>query len=105
MIDLNSIASQLGFELEDIQMLVEMFIDSSKQSLQEMESALTNNDLKQLSAHAHSIKGSAANLTLEEISDIALSIEESANNQSDFNYKEAVSKLKNLIEDLSLVSA
>jgi len=105
MIDLNSIASQLGFELEDIQMLVEMFIDSSKQSLQEMESALTNNDLKQLSAHAHSIKGSAANLTLEEISDIALSIEESANNQSDFDYQEAVSKLKKLIEDLSLVSA
>jgi len=100
-VDLQKIADELDFDLEDIEMLMEVFLESSKDSLDELKGAIDSNDLETLFRSAHSIKGSAANLTLMEISDLAKEIEHSAKEQKDIDYQANYEKLKSLIEALT----
>jgi len=105
MLDLNKLATDLGFEVEDIHILLEMFIENANQSLEHIEGALQTGDLQTLSLEAHSIKGSAANLQLEEITQSAHIIEESAKQNLECDYQKIASQLKEQLQELSLICA
>jgi HPt (histidine-containing phosphotransfer) domain-containing protein len=105
MLDIDKLANELGFEAEDIQMLVTMFVESANQSLANIEGALQSGDFQTLSSEAHSIKGSAANLKLDSISKLALIIEQASKNDLECDYKAVISKLSSEIEKISLVCA
>jgi len=49
---------------------------------------------------AHTIKGSAANLLLSDISDTASYIENSAKNRESIAYEEHALKIKNMVEKI-----
>jgi PAS domain S-box-containing protein len=99
-IDLQSIADELDFDLEDVQMLLSVFLESSTEELANMQVALQNGDLDTLYKSAHAIKGSAANLLLNDIAQIAKEIELNAKESNDYEYKAALDQLSHLISQL-----
>ncbi len=100
MINLEKVAQQLGFELQEVQMLLEMFQETATQSMQTLESAIEAKDFEIIKQEAHSIKGSAANLMLDDIFNISKELEDSAKDRLDINYKRIYSMLETHLESL-----
>jgi HPt (histidine-containing phosphotransfer) domain-containing protein len=99
-IDLQIIADNLGFELSDIEMLIGMFVEASNDSLTQMKTAIETNDYPAIAASAHAIKGSAANIILNDITNIAEIIEHSANETSTIDYMSKYEELKLLVNNI-----
>jgi len=99
-IDLQAIADELDFDLEDVEMLVDVFLESAKETMQELKDGIDSNELEKIFHSAHAIKGSAANLTFNEISDIAKIIEHEAREGNSIDYTESYKKLETLINDI-----
>ena len=102
-IDLQKIADKLGFELEDIEMLVGVFISSAYDFLNDLKKAIDSHNYKIMYNAAHSIKGSAANLTLDLIANRAKKIEIDAKLLNDVDYLSAYKLLKSSIDRLNLM--
>ena len=66
---------EIDYDLETAQELISLFLSSSSLLLEAMEKALSENDFSLLSEKAHSLKGAAATLFLEEIRQEALALE------------------------------
>jgi len=98
--ELQKIADELEFDLEDVEMLIEVFIDSADESLKMMSLAIENNDYDSIFQSAHAIKGSAGNLTLLEIANLAKEIELEARDSKNIDYKELYHQLKTLIQSI-----
>jgi len=98
MIDLQKIANELDFDLEDVEMLMEVFLDSASNSLKTLKTAIESNEMEQIFSSAHSLKGSSANLTLMNISDLAGEIEHAAKEQVSINFMDKFTELKSLID-------
>ena len=96
-LDLEKIAKKLDFDLEDVEMLLEVFLESSKESLELLKDAIDTNNFEVIFKSAHAIKGSAANLTLIDIFDLAKEIELNAREKKDINYYDRYKKLENLL--------
>ena len=93
-IDLEKIAQELEFDLEDVEMLLEVFLDSAKESLEDLKNGIEENNMETIFSSSHAIKGSAANILLNEISQLAKEIEVNARNNNEINYKEEYEKLR-----------
>ena len=91
---MQDIADILEFDLEDVEMLVDMFLTDANVSLENIEHIIDSNDFEQIKNIAHSIKGSASNLMLEEIREVALEIEDLAKSQTSANYNALFQKLQ-----------
>lgn len=98
--NIEQIAQKLEFDVEDMGMLLEVFFQSANESLEKLYVAIEQNDLENIAFFAHAIKGSAANLTLEDISKKALFIEKSAKAKESIEYKEYVDELQGMIQKL-----
>lgn len=96
-IDLNKIALELDFDLEDVEMLMDVFLETANENLNKMEIAIENNNLDDIYKSAHSIKGSSGTLTLNNIYEISAFIEDSARSSIKIDYKSKFIELKNLI--------
>ena len=99
-IDLQTMAYKLDFDLEDVEMLVEVFLSEAKKNLVDLKNAIDTNNLEDIFRYAHSIKGSASNLTLQEISNTAKEIEDNARKNATFDYKTSFEILKQLIDNI-----
>ena len=99
-IDLQEIADTLGFDLGDVEMLLNMFIEASNESLDELKTAIDNNNYDAISASAHAIKGSAANLMINNVVEIAEIIETSGNTNTQIDYISKYEELKLLVNSL-----
>lgn len=93
--NIEQIADILEFEIEDVEMLLDMFLSDAKESLEGISSTIESNDFEQMKNIAHGIKGSASNLLLDEISELALEIEQLAKTKSSADYHAMFEKLKN----------
>lgn len=98
--DLQHIADELEFELDEVEMLIDVFLESSKAELEKLKGALEKNDLSDLYRSSHAIKGSAANLLLKDIAQLAENIEQKARNEEAFEYKENILLLEKMIDSL-----
>jgi len=98
--NLQQIADKLDFDLEDVQMLMDMFISDTLKSLSEVEQHIALNNKTELRNIAHGIKGSASNLMLEEVTQIALEIENLAKDVIEADYKSLFEDLKQNIKTL-----
>jgi len=97
------IASVLGISEAHIPLLVGSFLDESKEILENLFSGIEAKDYTEITLHAHSIKGSAANLRFNDISELAKSIELASKAQDgSFAYDERSKELKALIEAVEL---
>ncbi len=99
-IDLQKIADELDFDLEDVEMLLEVFTESANESLESLKTAIDDNNFEGIFHAAHAIKGSSANLTLMDISNIAKEIELEARADNSINYLEKYNNLKVLLDNL-----
>ena len=100
-VDIGKIANKLDFEKEDVEMLLEVFYESSLENLNILEKAIKNIDLEDVIQASHSIKGSSSNLLLEEIASLAKEIELNAkDNNIAFDYVQKYLELSNMIKNL-----
>ncbi len=103
MLDISQLAKKLDFEEEDVVMLLEMFMESSQQSLKLLRAALETSDFPAIKEHAHAIKGSASNLLLDEIYQLSKSIEEASITRASFDYATAYTKLYHQLNNLKIM--
>lgn len=92
--NLQQIADTLEFDLEDIEMLMEIFLSDAKASLEKTNDLIVSNDFIEIKNIAHGIKGSASNLMLEEVVEIAQQIEQLAKTESSADYSAMFATLK-----------
>ncbi len=71
-------SKNLGLEEDEYLELVELFIETSKSDLKNLQSAINNKDMEMIAGIAHSLKGAAMNLGLEEFLGLAKMIEKTA---------------------------
>ncbi len=81
-------------------MLMEIFKETANEELVKCKCGIDNKDFEQISSSAHSIKGSAANLMLDEISKCSKVIELSAKHKDNIDYLNEYNILKELIYTL-----
>ncbi len=81
MYDLKHIAKELGFAPDDVKMIVSVLFEDAEKSMQEIEKMYEKKAWKQIAYEVHSIKGSAANMKLTELSQLALQLEQSAQDE------------------------
>ena len=103
MINLEALAEDLGFDIEDVSTLVELFIESAQVSLANIEDALDGGHFDIIKNEAHAIKGSAANLLLSDIQDMARSLEEAAQDQQKMQCLTLYSNIESKVEKISEV--
>lgn len=99
-VDIEDIATQLDFDTEDVEMLLEVFLESSMESLEQMNEAVKSNDYTALYQCAHGIKGSAANIILKDIAQLAKEIELNAKENNPLDYASKVNTLSSMINSI-----
>lgn len=86
-INLEELAATIGLKPKHVPMLIGSFLDESKTIMSDLKDAIEKRDFDNMKLHAHSIKGSAGNLKLNEIYEMAREMEFAAADQrSDFDY-------------------
>ncbi|MEA3290463.1 MAG: Hpt domain-containing protein [Campylobacterota bacterium] len=100
-IDLQQIADNLDFDLEDVEMLMEVFLEGAQESLAALKEAVDNNDMDGIYKSAHSLKGSSANLMLTDISEIAKDMELNAREQNNIEYSIKYDELEEKVSALT----
>lgn len=68
-------SEKLGLEEDEYLELVELFIETSKSDLKNLQSAINNKNIEMIAGIAHSLKGAAMNLGLDYFLELAKSIE------------------------------
>jgi HPt (histidine-containing phosphotransfer) domain-containing protein len=68
----------LGLEEDEYLELVELFIETSKSDLKHLQSAINNKNIEMIAGIAHSLKGAAMNLGLDDFLELATTIEKTA---------------------------
>ncbi|MFN3692174.1 MAG: response regulator, partial [Fervidobacterium sp.] len=83
--------------------LIGTFLDSAKKSMNNIVLALKNGNFEIAQLEAHSIKGAARTLNLEEMSNLAYGIEQHAKEKSsDFDYEENLKILEDWINKFEM---
>ncbi|MEA3552934.1 MAG: Hpt domain-containing protein, partial [Campylobacterota bacterium] len=90
----------LDFDLEDVEMLMEVFLESAKENIDLLKVAVESNNLDDIYHISHAIKGSSANLTLMDISNIAKDMEHNSREKNSINYIDKYTELKSLINSI-----
>jgi len=106
-INIEYIAEMLEFDVEDVEMLIDMFLSDAKESLSNIEATIKSDNFEQMKNIAHGIKGSALNLMFEDIASLSLEIEELAKTESCADYQTLFEKLENelkSIEDIKVTT-
>lgn len=99
-INLQEIADELEFDLEDVEMILDVFMEDSTVNLQNIKIAIEAGNFDDVKLNAHAIKGSALNLLLNDVGSIAKEIEESAAKSEDVDYSALYVKLNDLVRGL-----
>ncbi len=100
MINIKALAESLEFDIEDVYVLVELFIENAQVSLANIEDAIENTNMQAIQNEAHAIKGSAANLMLDDIQELARELEIAAKEKQRINYLSLYSQIEEKIETL-----
>jgi HPt (histidine-containing phosphotransfer) domain-containing protein len=72
---------KLGLEEDEYLELVELFVETSKTDLKNLRSAINNKDMEMIARIAHSLKGAAMNLGLDDFNELAKTIEKTARDE------------------------
>lgn len=100
LIDLQKLADTFEFELEDVEIMINAFIEDSTINLEELRVAIESNNINSICQNAHSIKGTASNFLFHDISTAAKEVEESAREGNLIDCKQEYIRLKGLLEGL-----
>ncbi len=100
-VNYSEIAEALKIPEKHIPLLIGSFINESVTIFEQLSEAIASQDYEKIGLHAHSLKGSAANLRLTPISDLALTMEQ-AGKAADaaYDYEGKYSELKALVDSI-----
>lgn len=96
-LDLDVLAQKMGYDKEDIEVMLGMFLNKIDSQVSSIEEAITLKDHDTIFRTTHAIKGSAGNIGLDEIFELTKDIELSAKRAEDVNYDD-FEKLKRMIK-------
>jgi PAS domain S-box-containing protein len=96
-LDMDMLRSALMLKDAIIYRLLESFVKNCDTPLQEMEEAIAENDNSKLIDAAHLLRGSAANLRLNPIAELAKRIEQSSLNREKMDYTAMVREMKTML--------
>ena len=99
-IDLQVIADELEFDLEDVEMIMDSFLENTKINLASLGEAIKSNDFEQIVRSTHAIKGSALNLLLDDIGNLAKEVELNAMDKKSIDYLKLYDELRLLIKGI-----
>jgi len=98
-LDLSVLAEKMGYDEEDIEVMLGMFLKKVDNQLKSIEEAIASKDHETIFTTTHAIKGSAGNIGLDAIFELAKGIELTARKAEDANYDD-FTKLKIMIKSL-----
>jgi len=102
-INIEELASCIGVQAKHIPLLLGSFISESLGSLEQLHKAVEDKEYDKIAKIAHSIKGSAANLQLLSLSELARELELQAKEKdSDYDYLQQLEMLKKGIESFQI---
>lgn len=102
-ISAEEMASSIGLNVKHIPVLVGSFTEESKKLIEEFEEAISSSDYEAIEHAAHSLKGSAGNLRLNEMHELSKEVEFAARAKTvDYPYDKACASLKKAIYSISL---
>lgn len=94
-VDFKKTAEKIGIQdIDVIKMLIGEFFSVCQADIDSLEKVTANSDFDAIRSHAHSIKGAAKNLWLEEVGSAAEVLEISGRNKTDDGIKDQYSVLK-----------
>lgn len=99
-IDKDKIASQLGFKRSDFDMLLVMFNQNATTSLEELKRAIEKKDMQCIADTSHAIAGGAGNIQLNEIYELAITIELAAKKGEHVDYNQLYQQLKIMLDSI-----
>jgi len=102
--DCKAMAHSMGLEEDEFLEVLTLFIEVSESDLLNMETGLKNEDAKSVSDAAHSIKGAALNLGLNDISEIAQGVEMRARKDNLQGTFEASNAIREKLEAIQSVT-
>ena len=89
-LDIQVLSEELMLSLDQVNMLIKLFINKMETMLEELKISIENKDYKQISLIAHSIKGSSANFRIEFLQNTANEVEIRAKEKDgEYNYNNA----------------
>ncbi|MGM0623977.1 MAG: Hpt domain-containing protein [Campylobacterota bacterium] len=97
---IEALAKELDFEVEEIGMLMEVFLETARENVQKLNSAVTEKDYETMYSAAHAIKGSASNLLLNDVVKDALYIEKSAREKEDIDYQASIDAIAKALDEI-----
>lgn len=102
-LDYDDLARSIGVKNRYIPMIVESFLKETELILESLEESIESKNYDKIRSNAHAIKGSAGNIKLNEIYEMAMELElESAKKSSEFDYKLYFDAIKNAVGTISL---
>lgn len=99
-IDKDEIASKLGFKRSDFDMLLVMFRQNATMSLDEIKKGIDTKDMQVIVDASHAIAGGAGNIQLNDIYELAMTIELAAKKGENTDYSLYYQQLKMLLESI-----
>ena len=99
-LDTQKIADELEFDLSDVEMLLDVFTETAEESLEVLKTAVLTLNYSEICNCSHSIKGSAANLKLLRVSELAKELELAANSKKEIDYTEIFLELSDEINKI-----
>ena len=102
-LDYEEMAKAIGLKPKHVPMLLASFMEEAQPILTALESSIDAKDYANIASSSHAIKGSAGNLRLNEVYEMAKEMEFSAKaNEVDFDYKAHLEAVKTILETLQV---
>lgn len=99
--DIKTISVDLQMKEDEVAELLDLFITTTLGDMDKIREAVKENDFEKAASAAHSIKGAAANMTLNTISSIAKQAETEAGQGSLDSMEQMLTELSREIDTLS----
>jgi len=100
MYNLENIAKQLGFGLNDVKTIVGVLLQEADTSILKIDEMFTRHAWEQIALEAHSIKGSAGNMQLTELMELSKALETAAHEKESQQVELLITKIKSSLRHL-----
>jgi len=104
LIDMNHMASYVGNDINELQMVLTLFINDVEPLLQALKTAINKKETPNVEKIAHGIKGVCADIGSRKIKETVLAIEQAAKNEEVDVYRNKYIQLVNQVQELIMFS-
>lgn len=96
-------AASIGLKAKHVPMLIASFMEESVSIMEELKNSISAKDYDKIKSDAHAIKGSAGNLRLNEVYEMAKEMEfAAADSNEEFNYDSYLEAIQTALDTISI---